>query len=347
MPQMLAAVGARVPSASAAAAAAAAACHLLAAIGAAPHSTAWLPLWPHQQGISTGAGSQQSQHEQEQQQQQERVNVQHEAQQLSKSFVSKSLDMEELWFSAVGGKLKVWSARAHPELKVGVGGRASCRTHACTHRMAWHGMPRRWPFAVPHTPCLCSAQQAHSALRPGQPTPARTAAPPPPPPPPHRARSRRRWTSCRQTTWTPCRERPLGACSPTGVGMLACVPGQRPQQRQRQPPCAWHSLAQPHPLSTACGAAAHTAMQEPYAAEAGLPGSSHIQGAGRGCAGEVARVFGGVRCCQHRCAAAALRARTRTCRRTATRHKLTRVKLCMNAWSTLLRRATRRRPRST
>jgi hypothetical protein len=41
------------------------------------------------------------------------------AQEVSKGFLAKTLDMEELWFAAVGGKLKVWSAKSHPDLKVG------------------------------------------------------------------------------------------------------------------------------------------------------------------------------------------------------------------------------------
>jgi hypothetical protein len=40
------------------------------------------------------------------------------AQEVSKGFLAKTLDMEEMWFAAVGGKLKMWSAQSHPDLKV-------------------------------------------------------------------------------------------------------------------------------------------------------------------------------------------------------------------------------------
>jgi len=63
--------------------------------------------------------------------------VQQEAQEAAKGLLSKSLDMEELWFAAVGGKLKVWSAKTYPDLKVGPqtlfacqqqqGGQLNCR----------------------------------------------------------------------------------------------------------------------------------------------------------------------------------------------------------------------------
>lgn len=46
------------------------------------------------------------------------VNMQQEAKEAAKSMLTKSFDMEELWFAAVGGKLKVWSAKTYPELKV-------------------------------------------------------------------------------------------------------------------------------------------------------------------------------------------------------------------------------------
>lgn len=45
-------------------------------------------------------------------------NVHAAAQEASKGFLAKTLDMEELWFAAVGGKLKMWSAKSHPDLKV-------------------------------------------------------------------------------------------------------------------------------------------------------------------------------------------------------------------------------------
>ncbi len=48
----------------------------------------------------------------------ERTNVQQEAKEAAKGMLSKSFDMEELWFAAVGGKLKVWSASTYPDLKV-------------------------------------------------------------------------------------------------------------------------------------------------------------------------------------------------------------------------------------
>jgi hypothetical protein len=48
----------------------------------------------------------------------ERTNMQQEAKEAAKGMLSKSFDMEELWFAAVNGKLKVWSASAHPDLKV-------------------------------------------------------------------------------------------------------------------------------------------------------------------------------------------------------------------------------------
>jgi hypothetical protein len=40
---------------------------------------------------------------------------------LSKAFVAGKLSQEELWLAGLPGKLKVWSVRTHPELKVGVG----------------------------------------------------------------------------------------------------------------------------------------------------------------------------------------------------------------------------------
>lgn len=68
------------------------------------------------------AGQQQQQQEEKQQQEgvgsgQHGANVQQEAKEASKGLVAKNFDMEELWFAAVGGKLKVWSARSHPDLK--------------------------------------------------------------------------------------------------------------------------------------------------------------------------------------------------------------------------------------
>lgn len=80
---------------------------------------------PQQQQQQDGAGSSNNNEQQHKESSSssssssgERINVQHEAQEASKGFLAKSLDMEELWFSAVVGRLKVWSARTHPDLKV-------------------------------------------------------------------------------------------------------------------------------------------------------------------------------------------------------------------------------------
>jgi hypothetical protein len=106
---------------------------LLPAATAAAHRTWQVPLRQGgTRGIATTSSSssdapgsgkppQQEQQPKQEQQEQQRTNVQHEAQEMSKAFMSKSLSMEELWFSAVGGKLKVWSVRTHPELQVCLG----------------------------------------------------------------------------------------------------------------------------------------------------------------------------------------------------------------------------------
>lgn len=58
----------------------------------------------------------------EQQQQQQgpgaRPTINEQAQEASKAFLTNSLNMEELWMSAVAGKLKIWSARQMQQLKV-------------------------------------------------------------------------------------------------------------------------------------------------------------------------------------------------------------------------------------
>jgi hypothetical protein len=43
--------------------------------------------------------------------------MQQEAKEASRNMLTKSFDMEELWFAAVGGRLKAWGAQSHPELK--------------------------------------------------------------------------------------------------------------------------------------------------------------------------------------------------------------------------------------
>jgi hypothetical protein len=56
--------------------------------------------------------------------------MQEEAKEASRNMLTKSFDMEELWFAAVGGRLKAWGAQSHPELKVsapcdGAGGKVA------------------------------------------------------------------------------------------------------------------------------------------------------------------------------------------------------------------------------
>lgn len=77
-------------------------------------------------------------------------NVQQEAQQAAKGLLSKSLDMEELWFAAVGGKLKVWSAKTYPELKVSLQTLLACLLPSCTHPTAG----RRAELPCCHTPYI-------------------------------------------------------------------------------------------------------------------------------------------------------------------------------------------------
>eukprot|EP00879_Flechtneria_rotunda_P007245 GHRR01007602.1.p1 GENE.GHRR01007602.1~~GHRR01007602.1.p1 ORF type:complete len:204 (+),score=78.00 GHRR01007602.1:492-1103(+) len=45
------------------------------------------------------------------------ASYEHEAQEVSKAFLAKSLDVEELWLAGVAGRLKIWSARAMTDLK--------------------------------------------------------------------------------------------------------------------------------------------------------------------------------------------------------------------------------------
>lgn len=86
-----------------------------------PHPA--LPQHAHFTTSSHARSGQQQQQQKEKQQQegagssQHGANVQQEAKEASKGLVAKNFDMEELWFAAVGGKLKVWSARSHPDLK--------------------------------------------------------------------------------------------------------------------------------------------------------------------------------------------------------------------------------------
>lgn len=64
---------------------------------------------------SSSSGSEKQQHQ--------IPNLQHEAKEASKNLLAGKFDMDELWFAAVGGRLKVWSAKSHPDLKV----RDQCR----------------------------------------------------------------------------------------------------------------------------------------------------------------------------------------------------------------------------
>jgi hypothetical protein len=56
--------------------------------------------------------------QQQQQQGQYQKSFKEETQEVSKAFLTNSLNMEELWLAAVAGKLKIWSSRALPHLKV-------------------------------------------------------------------------------------------------------------------------------------------------------------------------------------------------------------------------------------
>jgi hypothetical protein len=68
--------------------------------------------------------------------------------QAAKGMLAKNFDMEELWFAAVGGKLKVWSARSNPELKVSREGLipipcAHPYSAMCTHYAAGRWVPKK------------------------------------------------------------------------------------------------------------------------------------------------------------------------------------------------------------
>jgi hypothetical protein len=64
--------------------------------------------------------------------------------QAAKGMLAKNFDMEELWFAAVGGKLKVWSARSNPELKVSRKGLIPIPcSYPCT-AMCTHYAAGRW-----------------------------------------------------------------------------------------------------------------------------------------------------------------------------------------------------------
>jgi hypothetical protein len=49
---------------------------------------------------------------------------------LSKAFVVANLSQDELWLTGVGGRIKIWAARQHPELKV----RRGCPAAPCLPR---------------------------------------------------------------------------------------------------------------------------------------------------------------------------------------------------------------------
>lgn len=86
---------------------------------AAIHNTTGAPSSQQDRPPPSSGGGESQQHNSSQRSQGFKAfDVQHEVREASKGLMAKAFDMEDLWFAAVGGKLKMWSAAKYPGFKV-------------------------------------------------------------------------------------------------------------------------------------------------------------------------------------------------------------------------------------